>query len=222
MIVCIGEVLRPEELERLRSLAAAGRFVDGRATAGWAAATVKNNLQLAADDPGHAEISEVALSALTRNEVVAAVGLPRNVSRLMVSRCDPGMGYGAHVDNALMGDPPLRTDLAFTLFLNDPADYNGGELVIDDAQGEQSIKLEAGALVLYPATTTHRVATVSRGARLVVVGWIQSLVRDPRVREMLFDLHQARLALFREEGKSPAFDAVAKVYSNLLRMYAEP
>jgi PKHD-type hydroxylase len=221
MILCIGGVLTEKELAAARDRAAAGAFVDGRLTAGWAANEVKNNTQLAADDPAYDVLSATITTALGRNEMLAAFAWPRAMTRLLFSRSGVGMGYGRHVDNAIMGSPPVRTDLAFTVFLNAPTDYEGGALVIEDAQGEQDIKLEAGSAVLYPATTTHSVAEVTAGVRLVAVGWIQSLVRDPRVREMLFDLDSAKREIFSAAGKTTAFDAVAKVQSNLLRLHAE-
>lgn len=221
MILCIGNVLDDNMLGQVKDLAGRGHFLDGKKTAGWAAAGVKNNMQLAGDDKVYKKISSIVMDAIGANEVFAAAALPRSISRLLISRCDEGMGYGTHVDNAIMGTPPLRTDLAFTLFISDPSDYSGGELIIEDPQGEQDIKLGAGELVLYPATTKHRVNDVKKGSRLVAVGWVQSLVNDPRVREMLFDLYGVRQELFAAGGKSPAFDTLSKVHSNLLRLSAE-
>lgn len=221
MIICIGDVLDPSKLEGIRALAARGGFKDGRGTAGGAASTVKKVDQLPGTDPAYAEITAIVAEAVSRNEVVAASALPRLMSRLLISRAGPGMGYGPHADNAVMGDPPIRTDLAFTVFINNEDDYDGGELVVSDAQGDQVLKLPAGAMALYPATTIHRVNTVTRGERLVVVGWIQSLVRDPRVREMLLDLSIAERQLLETTGKGEAFDLIAKSRSNLLRLFAE-
>jgi PKHD-type hydroxylase len=129
------------------------------------------------------------------------------------------MSYGSHVDDALMDG--MRTDVAFTLFLAEPTDYEGGELVIESAGGEDTFKLAAGSLVAYPATTLHRVADVTRGVRLAAVGWARSFVRDPAKRELLFDLETARQKLFERDGKSAEFDLVAKSLANLIRMWAE-
>lgn len=221
MIMCIGDILTPDELTRILALLGRAKFRAGHETAGWAAREVKNNLQLAASEPQHGEISGIIINALTRHEIFTRAALPRSISSLLLSRSDVGMGYGPHVDNALMGSPMLRTDLAFTLFLAPEDAYEGGELVIDDAQGEQAIKLPAGSLVLYPATTLHRVEKVKSGSRLVAAGWVQSFVRDPRIREMLFDLDTSRKRLFEREGKSQEFDLISKTYSNLLRYCAD-
>lgn len=221
MILCIGRILDESEIADVLRLLAPAEWRPGKETAGWAAQGVKDNLQLAADSPTYSKVSATVLAALARNETFAAAALPRQISPLLMSRTDEGMGYGAHVDNAVMHTPPLRTDLAFTLFLGSVRDYEGGELVIDDSQGEQAFKLAPGALVLYPATALHRVERVRSGARLVVAGWVQSLVRDPRVREMLFDLEHLRRSTFARDGKSPEFDLLCKLHSNLLRLHAE-
>lgn len=221
MIICVGEVLTQADLSEIDALLAGASFAEGRTTAGWAARDVKKNLQLPGSAPQHQRCSTIIRAALANNSTFQSAALPRAMTPLLLSRSESGMGYGAHVDNAVMGDPPLRTDLAFTLFLTPPESYDGGELVIDDAAGEQSFKLPAGSLVLYPATTLHRVETVRSGTRLVAAGWVQSLVRDPRGREMLFDLDRVRRSIFARDGKSAEFDLLAKSFSNLLRMFAE-
>jgi PKHD-type hydroxylase len=221
MILCITDVLDEKALAEIRQRLSRARYVDGGSTAGWSARGVKNNLQMDGADENYRAIIGLLEQALAANDIFAMAALPRSLSRPLISRSDIGMGYGAHVDNAVMGDPPLRTDLAYTLFLSAPESYDGGALVIEDAEGEQSFKLPAGALVLYPATTLHRVETVTRGVRHVIAGWVQSLVRDPRVREILFDLDRARRAHFQQHGKSAEFDLFSKSYSNLLRLYAE-
>lgn len=150
------------------------------------------------------------------------VALPKQVSPIRFSRYEQGMSYGTHVDNAFMGeDRRLRSDLSLTLFLSNPDTYQGGELVIESAQGEQSFKLPAGAMILYPSTTLHRVETVMEGVRLAAVGWVQSLVRDSNAREVLFDLETARRAIFAKHGKVPEFDLISKSYANLLRRWGE-
>ena len=221
MILCIGQILDQSEVADVLQLLARAEWRPGRETAGWAAQGVKDNRQLAGDSPAHGKISATVLAALARNETFTAAALPRQISPLLVTRTEEGMGYGPHVDNAVMHAPPLRTDLAFTLFLASVGDYEGGELVIEDTQGEQAFKLAPGALVLYPATTLHRVEKVRSGVRLVVAGWAQSLVRDPRVREMLFDLEHLRRSAFARDGKSAELDLLCKLHSNLLRLHAE-
>ena len=141
---------------------------------------------------------------------------------VMFSRYGEGMGYGTHVDNAIMSDAALmRSDISITVFLSSPADYDGGELVIEK-DGERAYKLEAGSVILYPSTTLHRVERVTRGTRLVGVSWIQSMVRSPEDREVLFDLDGVRRTLFRTNGKTREFDLLTKTYVNLLRKWAEP
>ena len=223
MIFCIADVLTADELATVRALADKGIFVDGRTTAGAAAAAAKHNEQLACDDDARAEIERIVAGALNRNDFFAAASLPRVTTSLLVSRSGPGMGYGQHIDNALMGSPAVRTDLSFTVFLNEPEDYDGGILVIEDAEGGHEIKLAAGSVVLYRASTLHQVMPVERGLRLVAVGWVQSLVRDPRVREMIFDLTMARRLLTAADGetKGEALGLLAKVHSNLLRQVVE-
>ena len=221
MILCLQAVLPPGQLEELMRALPQARFEDGAATAGWAARGVKRNLQLGEGSALRQRVQQLLTQALQAHEVFVAAALPRALSPLLVSRTAQGGGYGNHVDNAVMGQPPLRTDLAFTLFLSHPEDYEGGELVIDEPQGEQSFKLPAGQLVLYPATTLHRVNPVTRGVRHVAAGWVQSLVRDPRVRETLFELDLARREVFELAPGSRAFELLGKSYANLLRLHAE-
>jgi PKHD-type hydroxylase len=220
MILSIADVLSPAALAKLRALAADAPCVDGVSTAGWAAQPVKRNLQLEAGSDQHVAIVQLALHALAANEILVAAALPRSWHAPLVSRYDVGMGYGRHVDDALMGAPPVRTDLSYTLFISEPADYEGGELVLDDAEGEHEYKLHAGALLLYPASYLHRVETVRSGSRLVVVGWIESACPDPRAREILFDLHRARRLVHAQCGRGESFDLLAKCSSNLLRLVA--
>ncbi|TPG60432.1 Fe2+-dependent dioxygenase [Roseomonas nepalensis] len=231
MIVCIPNVLPPERLGKLRALLGRAAFTDGAATAGWHARVVKANEQADPLDPFAREAGEIALAALEASEVFRAAALPRRLRAPLLSRTTPGRTYGAHVDDAVMGggapsDPrgeaPLRADIAVTLFLSDPDSYEGGELVIETMAGEMAVRLAAGEAVAYPAGTIHRVAPVTRGERLVAATWAQSLVRDPAKREILFDLDAAGRDLFAREGKSRAFDLLAKSRAALLRRWAEP
>ena len=222
MILCIASVLDASALAKVRAELAGAKFEDGRKTAGWAARSVKNNLQLPGGTDAHRNVAQLAIDALTANEIVQAAALPRAYRPPLVSRYEAGMGYGRHVDDAVMGSPPMRTDLSFTLFISDPADYEGGELMLEMSEGDHSYKLDAGSVVLYPATMLHRVEPVRSGVRNVVVGWIQSLVSDPRLREALFDLYRVRRTLFEREGKSEALDLLNKTHSNLLRAFSTP
>lgn len=200
--------------------------MDGASTAGWHARMTKHNQQAAAGHPAAREAAALVSGALLAHPVFRAAALPRRLRPVLFARYGEGHAYGAHVDDALMGldDPagPVRTDVAITVFLADPGGYEGGELVLQTTAGEQTFKLGPGDAIVYPATTLHRVATVTGGERLVAVTWAQSLVRDALAREILFDLDTARRATFEQEGKSMAFDLVSKSHANLLRRWAEP
>jgi PKHD-type hydroxylase len=222
MILCIASVLDASALATVRAELAGAEFEDGRKTAGWAAQSVKNNLQLPGASGAHARITKIAIEAMSAHEVVMASALPRAFRPPLVSRYETGMGYGRHVDDAIMGTPAMRTDISFTLFISEPSEYEGGELVLEMPEGDHTYKLEAGSVVLYPSTMLHRVDPVLSGVRTVVVGWIQSLVADPRLREALFDLYRVRRTLFERDGKSDALDLLNKTHSNLLRAFSTP
>ena len=219
MQIVIGNVLSAEEVEIAVATLARARFVDGRATAGFAARTVKNNRQAEGSDRSLETIRKLIAERILGNEVFRLAVRPKALSPLLFSRYEKGMHYGSHVDDALMGG--MRTDVAFTLFLSDPKRYGGGELTIESASGEEAFKLDAGSLVAYPATSLHHVADVTRGARLAAVGWARSFIRDPARRELLFDLDTARRQMFARDGKSAEFDLVSKSLANLLRMWVE-
>jgi PKHD-type hydroxylase len=153
------------------------------------------------------------------NDVFRIAARPKQLSALLFSRYEPGMEYGSHVDDALMAG--MRTDVSFTLFLEEPDSYDGGELVIESTGGDDAVKLPAGAMIAYPATTLHRVAKVTRGRRHVIAGWARSFIRDAAQRELLFDLDTARRTIFARDGKSAEFDLLSKSLANLMRMWAE-
>lgn len=225
MFACIAEVLDAELLASVQRLLDGVRFVDGTATAGWHARLVKDNEQAAAGHVAVREAGALVGAALRAKPVFQAVALPRRMRPVLFARYGEGRSYGAHMDDALMGldDPagPMRTDVAVTVFLTSPGEYDGGELMVEAGGGEQAFKLNAGDVVAYPATTLHRVMPVTRGQRMVAVTWAQSLVRDAASREILFDLQEASRSVFEREGKSAAFDLVSKSYANLLRRWSE-
>jgi PKHD-type hydroxylase len=203
----------------VRAALARARFVDGRETAGWAAREAKHNRQAAASDRSLDSVRKLVAERILGNDVFALAVRPKALSPLLFSRYEDGMHYGSHVDDALMQG--MRTDVSFTLFLAEPESYDGGELIVETAGGEEPVKLAAGALFAYPSTTLHRVAPVTRGARLAAVGWARSYVRDAARRELLFDLDTARRRLFAREGRSEEFDLMSKSLANLMRMWAE-
>jgi len=219
MQIVIADVLSDEDLDAVREALARTRFVDGRATAGFAAREVKHNRQADATDKVLDPVRSMVAARIMANDLFRIAARPKQLTPLLFSRTEAGMQYGEHVDDALMGG--MRTDVAFTLFLDDPESYDGGQLVIVSAAGDDAIKLPAGSMVVYPATTLHRVAEVTRGVRHVIAGWARSLVRDAARRELLFDLDTARRTIFMRDGKSHEFDLISKSLANLLRMWAE-
>lgn len=223
MILVINALDDAEHLAALRERIAMLKWRDGRETAGAVAREVKRNLQ-AAMDPAGRRMQDELLPIIADNSIVKAAAQPRRFSPLIVSKTGVGGHYGAHVDNALMGrgGQRLRTDLSFTLFLTPPDEYDGGELVIHAAGMTQEVKAEAGHLVLYPSSSIHEVQPVTRGERIVCVGWIESLIADHARREMLFDLENLRAGL-REKlpGQSAELLTIDKTIANLLRMWAD-
>ncbi len=217
MLFQIPDVLSADELSQLRTTLATAEFVDGKTTAGWYAKQVKHNQQLqrGAGQP----LEAIVTAALNRHPLFQIAVRPKQIHNLRFSRYGVGMSYGTHADNAMMGR--YRSDVSFTVFLSEPADYDGGELVIEAADDEQAYRLQAGSAIVYPSSTLHRVNDVTQGQRLVVVGWVQSLVRDPAQRELLFDLDTARRSLYAQHGKTAEFDLLSKSVSNLLRRWAE-
>jgi PKHD-type hydroxylase len=219
MQIAIGNVLTAADLKTVREALKRARFVDGRATAGFAARKVKNNEQADSTDRSLDDVRKLVAERILGNEVFRLAVRPKALTPFLFARYEKDKNYGSHVDDALMGG--MRTDVSFTLFLSEPNSYSGGELVIESAAGEEAVKLAAGSLVAYSTTTLHRVAKVTRGERLVCTGWVRSFIRDAARRELLFDLDTARRRLFAREGKSADYDLLAKSAANLLRMWAE-
>ena len=219
MQIVIGNVLSAAEVKTVAAALKRARFIDGRKTAGFAARMVKNNRQAEGSDRSLETIRKLIATRILGNEVFRLAVRPKALSALLLSRYEKSMHYGSHVDDALIDG--MRTDVSFTLFLSDPKDYDGGELAIESASGEETFKLAAGSLVAYPSTTLHRVAGVTRGARLAAAGWARSFIRDAARRELLFELDTARRQMFARDGKSPEFDLVSKSFANLMRMWAE-
>lgn len=222
MSVILQAALAAEDLARVRAELAQLRWGSGKRTAGAAARGVKENLQADGADPRTQALERFVVDALRRHPLFEIAARPAHLSRLLFSRYEPGMTYGPHTDDALMGagDEKLRTDLAFTIFLAERAAYDGGELVVQSALGDQQIKLEAGDAILYPAGAIHHVAPVTRGERLAAVGWLQSHIPDAAQRELLFDLSVARARLAEAGVRREELLLLDKSISNLLRMWA--
>ncbi len=219
MMLQISGVLSPEDVENIRDRlkAESASFASGKATAGWYAKDVKRNEQAAG--PVALAVIEEVKSALMAHAVFVSAARPKSFVKSLVSRYRPGMHYGTHVDDALMGG--IRTDMSFTLFLADPESYDGGELVIEAPDGETEVKLEPGGLMLYPTTSLHRVNEVTRGERLAVVGWVRSFIRNAEQREALFDLDQVVARLKAADAERAIMNPVMKIRNTLTRMWAE-
>jgi PKHD-type hydroxylase len=224
MLLHVENLLTPAQVAHCRDILSAQAWVDGRVTAGEQSALAKNNLQVPEDAPDARDLGEMILGALGRNPAFVSGALPLRVFPPLFNRYDPGMGFGAHVDNAIRFAGPVRfrTDLSATLFLSDPADYDGGELVIEDAYGEHAVKLPAGDMIVYPASSLHRVAPVTRGSRWAAFFWAQSMVRSDEQRSLLLNLDRAIQALSGKVGQGdPEVVSLTGTYNNLLRMWAE-
>ena len=223
MMVTIPAVLSRAQLDTARGILARAPFVDGKLSAGLAAARVKKNQEVARDAPELEALNNLVMNQLVRHPIYRAAALPLRIAAPYYAKYTPGMTYGDHVDDPIMGidGMPYRCDIAITIFLNEVADYEGGELVIRTAFGAQNVKLAAGDAVLYPASSLHQVAPVTRGERLVVVTWLQSAVRDPARRELLYELNQAREKLLRNAPDAEETALVNRSYVNLVRMWSE-
>jgi PKHD-type hydroxylase len=222
MSFILQEVLAPEDVARVRRDLDALTWSSGKRTAGGAARGVKENLQADGSDARTQALERFVEDALKRHPLWEIAARPARLSRIMFSRYEPGMTYGLHTDDALMGDTRLRTDLAFTIFLADPESYEGGALAIQSSLGEQEIKLSAGDAILYYAGTIHQVTPVTQGVRFAAVGWVQSMVADIAQREVLFDLSVTRARLANGGVAREDLLPLDKAVSNLLRMWARP
>lgn len=223
MMLEIPKVLSSEQLERVTKMLAGAKFVDGKLSAGSRAGTVKHNQELDPNSTDTDTLNELVVGNLFRHPLFQSAVLPSRLSSAFFVRYSPGMAYGDHIDDPVMGDGNrYRSDVAITIFLNEPHSYDGGELEVRIAFGRQAVKLAAGNALVYPASSLHRVREVSRGERLVAVAWAQSLVRDPARRELLHELDVARQALMQVTPKAEVTESIDRVYANLVRMWAEP
>ena len=226
MILHIPDVLSPTTLAQARHITASAAWTDGRITAGTQSEKTKNNLQIAAEAPASHAAGKIVLDGLAGSALFFTAALPRHIFPPQFN-CYRGATnvFGNHVDNAVRTDRAtgkhLRTDLSATLFLSDPSEYDGGELVIEDNFGTQSVKLPAGDMILYPASSVHRVEPVTRGARVASFFWIESMVREDSQRQLLFDLDMSILGLRGRVGDTPEVVRLTGCYHNLLRMWAD-
>jgi PKHD-type hydroxylase len=225
MLLPVPEVLTAAQVAQAREVLDRADWVDGRVTAGHQSARAKDNQQVPEDSPAARAVGDIIVGALQQSALFAAAALPLRVFPPLFNRYQGGQFFGTHVDNAVRQVPGtphrLRTDLSATLFLSGPAEYDGGELQVEDTFGVHSVKLPAGHLILYPASSLHHVSPVTRGARLASFFWIQSLVRDDAQRTLLFDLDTAIQRLSRDHPEHPSAVQLTGVYHNLLRRWAE-
>jgi PKHD-type hydroxylase len=225
MLLQIPDILTKEQAAECRRKIENTEWIDGKITAGHQSARAKDNLQLRENHPLAREMGETILSALEQSSLFMSAALPSKVFPPLFNRYEGGHSFGNHVDNAIRqiaGTPHrIRTDLSATLFLTAPEDYDGGELVIEDTYGVHSIKLPAGHLILYPATSLHNVRPVTKGARISSFFWVQSMVRDDGERTILFDMDMAIQRINEENPDHPSVVQLTGVYHNLLRRWAE-
>src|SRR5580698_10927742 len=225
MLITIEKVLTAEQVLTARQKLATAEWVDGRATAGYQAQEVKRNAQLPEGSPAHQHVGEMVLKALARSPRFLSAALPLRVFPPMFNSYSGGQTFGAHVDTAIRQfastGQRIRTDLSATLFLAEPEDYDGGELDIQDTYGTHSVKLPAGSMVLYPASSLHAVRPVTRGARVSSFFWLQSMIRDDAQRAILFDLDTAIQKLAADHPDHPSSLSLTGIYHNLLRQWTE-
>jgi len=226
MLLQVPEVLSADQVARVRERLEKAPWVDGNATSGHQSAQAKYNEQVDEESAPARELGETVLAALGRSQLFFSAALPKQVFPPLFNRYREGMTFGSHVDGAIRTHAPsrvrMRTDLSATLFLSAPEEYDGGELLVEDTYGTHPVKLPAGHLILYPATSLHRVNPITGGARIASFFWIQSMVREDAQRTLLFDLDMAIVRLTRERKDDPALVSLVGVYHNLLRMWAEP
>ena len=225
MLLQIPQVLAADEAARFRARIEAAPWVDGNVTSGHQAAQAKYNEQVPEESPVARELGEAIIAALGRNQLFFSAALPKQVYPPLFNRYTGGMNFGNHVDGAIRVHAPtarrMRADISATLFLTAPEDYDGGELLVEDTYGVHSVKLAPGDVVLYPATSLHRVAPVTRGTRVSSFFWIESMVRDDARRALLFDMDMAILRLSRDAPGNAALISLTGCYHNLLRMWAD-
>ena len=223
MLIEIPNVLDTNKLSSIRDMLGKVEFIDGKHSAGQAANRVKNNEEMKQGTQQAEFLDHLLMGSLAENADFRSGALPYRVAQPVFARYTQGMLYGDHVDDPIMGSGPekFRTDVSITVFLNDPDDYDGGELIINTTYGEKAVKLPAGSAVLYPSASVHRVTEVTRGERLAAIVWLQSMVRDPGQRELLYQLDQARNQLLADKPDAPETKQVDRSYVNLVRMWSD-
>ncbi len=225
MILTIPDVLSADALQSTRAQLEAAEWIDGRASAGHQGARVKDNQQLDPQHPVALEVGGILIEALQKNPLFVSAALPHQILPPMFNRYSGGQNFGTHVDGSIRTIPgtnqKIRTDISCTFFFNEPDQYDGGELIIEDTYGSQTVKLPAGHMILYPSTSLHRVTPVTRGTRLCSFFWLQSMIRDDAQRSLLFDMDVGIQRLSADTPEHPGVIQLTGVYHNLLRQWAE-
>ena len=223
MLVTIPDILNNEDIDVIADLMATANFREGTTSAGSEAKRVKNNHEMFISEAETQRLNNLVMGKLIKNKTYVDTAFAARIAAPYYARYSKGMSYGNHVDDPVMGPPNqrYRSDISITIFLNAPEAYEGGELVINTQFGEQKVKLNAGDAVLYPSSSTHRVAEVTKGERLVAVTWLQSTIRDPAKRELLYNLSQARETLIKTSAGSQELEQLSNGYVNLLRMWTD-
>ena len=226
MLICVPDVLSKVEVADFRAAMDAADWEDGCSTAGAQSAKVKKNEQLPPNSDIARQLGEAVIRALVANPLFVSAAIPKQIFPPLFNRYGVGQHFGVHVDNAVRGDhlsgARIRTDLSVTLFLSEPEEYDGGELIVEDYYGSHRVKLPAGHLVLYPATSLHAVTEVTRGVRVASFFWLQSMVRDGHARSLIFDLDTAIQGLVQRVGRDdPELVKLTGIYHNLIRCWAE-
>ena len=218
----IENYLSEIELQQVRKILSSSDFQDGKLSAGLTAQSIKNNVEVPADNPQMKALNEIVMGKLVQEPEYRAICWPKRIAVPIYARYDVGMSYGQHVDDPVMGGSSMyRSDISLTIFLSPADSYEGGELIISHAFGEQKIKLDAGSVVFYPSSSLHSVAPVTSGTRDVAVSWVQSTIRDAEKRSLLYELNQAREILIDEQPNSPACAKICNSFNNLVRQWVE-
>ena len=224
MLIQIPDVINPQQLKSIQAVIKQANFVNGQISAGDVASQVKNNEELIQNNSAQMQsLNNILMGSLINNETYKAAVMMKKIGSPFIARYKQGMGYGGHIDNPIMGQIPnlYRTDVSTTIFLNDPEEYEGGDLVIETKYGEHRARLKAGSAIVYPSTSWHYVDQVRAGERLVCVTWAQSMVQDPARREILYELWQAREQLLKEQPQAKETQGVDVTYIKLMQMWAD-
>lgn len=223
MLITIDQLLNQQQLNSVSQLLSSSSFIDGKLTAGYSAKSVKNNLELNTQDTVNNELNSIVMNALVQHPTFKHAAWPKKIAAPFYAKYDPGMDYGSHVDDPVMGHNGelYRSDISCTVFLSKPEDYEGGELTIQSQFGNQQVKLKSGSAVIYPSSSKHFVAPVTKGTRYVAVTWVQSAVRDPAQREILYELNNARNAVLKDQADNATKEELNASFNNLVRMWAD-